>query len=434
MVSQLTKSIVDPALQSGSQSRIITSTEHGIDPTKISPNAVEVVERLKSAGFDSELVGGCVRDLLLDREPKDFDVATSARPDQVRSLFEHCDVFGRRFQIAEVYFKGEAIQVATYRRAPAHQGQRGRSRNVSAKGKILKDNRFGEIREDAFRRDLTINSLYLHPSSMEIVDYTGGYDDAMQKIVRTIGHPVERFREDPARILRAIRFVTLPGFKLDAQIEQALMANAQLLADVSNYRLVEELNKMLFNGRAQASMECLHQYEIFRHLFTPYYWLHSKLHDDHGLVDWIRLTLAETDERIQIGEHTSIAYTYAAILWPKFKYAISKRSKRKHPAFRRIAHGILSQQKERTFLSGHMVQRIDEIWQFQRQLESGLVSGGERLADHKIFRSALRLFELRAKVGEVDDQVCRDWVHLRNQQPDPPRQRRTRFRRRARRP
>lgn len=433
MVSQLSKSIGQPGPKNSLGPRIISSAEHGIDSKKISPGAFEVVDRLKSAGFSCELVGGCVRDLLLDRQPKDFDVATSARPDQVRSLFQNCDVFGRRFQIAAVYSRGENIEVATYRRMPVYHNGRGRARNISAKGKILKDNRFGQIKDDAFRRDLTINSLYLHPSNMQVVDYTGGYDDAMQRIVRTIGNPTQRFREDPVRILRAIRFVTLPGFDFDLETGQALSTNASLLSDVSNYRLTDELNKMLFNGRAQAILEYLHEHDVFRYLFPPYGWLRSGSSDHHGVMDWIRTTLSETDDRIHRSEHTSVAFTYAAILWPQFNHAISKRSRRRQPNFRRIAHGILDRQTARTFLTRHMVKRVEEVWSFQKHLEAGLAVVGTRVAGHPVFRSAVRLFELRAKFGEVDEQVCKDWVKLRESQAIQRPRTRARFKRRARR-
>ncbi len=412
--------------------RVISGSEHGIDRSKISPGAVEVVERLKADGYSSELVGGCVRDLLLERQPKDFDVATDARPEQVRRLFRNCDVFGRRFQIAAVYLRGEVIEVATYRRKPAQPKRRGRSRNVSAKGKILKDNQFGQIKEDAFRRDFTINSLYLDPATMEVVDYTGGYDDAMQRIVRTIGNPTQRFREDPVRILRAIRFVTLPDFDFDVETEKALSQCASLLSDVSNYRLADELSKMLFNGRAQAILDNLHEHEILRHLFPPYGWIHSRLPDNHRVIEWIRMTLIETDDRIQRGEHISQAYTYAAILWPKFNHIISKRSRRQHSGYGHVAKGILDQQKERTFITRHMRQRIEDIWLFQRQLEIETIKGGIRFAKHKTFRSAVRLFELRAKFGEVDEQICKDWVELRDQQASQQPRVRRRYRRQAR--
>ncbi len=413
-------------------SRIIPQSVHGIDRSAVSANAIAVVDRLKSAGFTAEVVGGSVRDLLAGRRPKDFDVATSARPEQVRTLFRRCEVFGRRFQIAEVRVKRECIQVATYRRAPNHSRRFRRSKNISANGKILKDNLFGNIKEDAFRRDLTINSLYLHPSDMRVIDYTGGYEDARNGIVRVIGSPAERFREDPVRMLRAVRFASLPDFEFDAATEREIAPNARFLADVSKFRLIDELSKILFNGRAQASFEHLHRLEIFQILFPPYHWLHSGLPDNHGLVDWMRLLLAETDERIQSDHHTSVAFTFAAILWPKFNDAISKRSKRRRPAYFRIAQGILSQQSERTFLSGIIRHRVEDIWLLQRQLESGISKSNASLATHRSFRSAVRLLELRSTFGEVEESSCRAWVELRDRQEGQSQPRRTRRRRRAR--
>ena len=412
--------------------RIILRSEHGIDRGLISPKAIEVVDSLKSAGYSSELVGGCVRDLLLGRKPKDFDVTTNARPEEVRTLFRRCEVFGRRFQIAQVRVKNEVIQVATYRRSPTKKSRRRSSRFVSLNGKIIKDNLFGNIQEDAFRRDLTINSLYLHPSNMQIVDYTGGYEDARNGIVRIIGSPAERYREDPVRILRAIRFASLPEFYFDGATEKELSVYAHLLSGISNYRLGDELNKLLFNGRARATLELLHQHDILRFLFPPYKWLNSGINDNHGVIDWMRLLLDETDERIQSGEHTSIAFTMAAILWPKFNNSLKKRSRRRRNYPFHVARDILHQQNTCTYIAGNVVRRIEAIWLFQKILETEAVTKGTRLVQSENFRPAVRLFELRSKVGEVEHRKCRAWVKLRDQQVNEPQPRMKRYRNRPR--
>ena len=410
--------------------RIILSSEHGIDRSLISPKAVEVVDILKSAGYSSELVGGCVRDLLLGRKPKDFDVTTNARPEEVRTLFRRCEVFGRRFQIAQVRIKNEVIQVATYRRSPTKKSRRRSSRFVSLNGKIIKDNLFGNIQEDAFRRDLTINSLYLHPSDMKIVDYTGGYEDARNGIVRIIGCPAERYREDPVRMLRAIRFVSLPEFTFDAVTEKELSIHAHLLSGISNYRLSDELHKLLFNGRACATLELLHQHDFLRILFPPYKWLKSGMNDNHGVIDWMHLLLDETDERIQSGEHTSLAFTLAAILWPKFKNSLTKRSRRRRNYPYHVARDILHQQNLRTYIAGNVVRRIEAIWLFQKILETEVATKGIRLVQSENFRPAVRLFELRSKSGEVEHRKCRAWVKLRDQEVNelPPRMKKYRNR------
>lgn len=396
--------------------RIISRSEHGIDASRVSSNAIEVIERIKEAGYSSELVGGCVRDLLLGNQPKDFDVSTNARPEQVQPLFRYCEVFGRRFKIAQVRVNGERIQVATYRKAPAHHSRSRRSHNISAEGKILKDNKFGDIRQDAFRRDLTINALYLHPSDMRIIDYTGGFADAMDGVVRVIGDPARRYREDPVRMLRAIRFATLPGFKFDAPSEQSIARHARLLADVSNFRLIDELAKLLFNGYALANFELLYRYDVFRHLFPPYHWLNSGVQADHGVLDWLRLATGATDQRILHDEHTSVAFTFAAILWPKFKDAVEKRAKRSRPAMRRISRGILRQQIERTFLAGNVARRVENIWHLQHPLESGAGRSSDPVISDSCFRAALRLLELRAEHGEIDETICNRWIEIREQQ------------------
>lgn len=416
MVSQLTNSIGNRTRHSDAKPRIISKTEHGIDRSRISSNAIEVVERLQEAGFTSELVGGCVRDLLLGNQPKDFDVSTNARPGQVRPLFRYCEIFGRRFQIAQVRVNGESIQVATYRKAPVHNSRSRRSRYISAEGKILKDNKFGDIRQDAFRRDLTINALYLQPSDMRISDYTGGFADAMDGVVRVIGNPARRYREDPVRMLRAVRFATLPGFMFDEASEQPIAKHARLLAGVSNFRLVDELSKMLFNGFALSNFELLYRHDVFRYLFPPYQWLHSGVHDNHGVTDWLRLAFGATDERVQRDEHTSVAFTFAALLWPKFKDAIEKRSKKSRPAIRRISRGILKQQIERTFLADNVARRVEQIWHLQHPLERGAGHNDAPVISNSNFRPALRLMELRASYGEVDENICNRWIEIREAQ------------------
>lgn len=418
--------------RSDSTPRIIFSSEHGIDRRLISPKAIEVVEGLKSAGYSSELVGGCVRDLLLGRKPKDFDVTTNARPEEVRTLFRRCEVFGRRFKIAQVRIKNEVIQVATYRRSPTKKSRRRGSKFVSHNGKIIKDNLFGNIQEDAFRRDLTINSLYLHPSDMHIVDYTGGYEDARNGIVRIIGSPAERYREDPVRMLRAIRFASIPEFSFDAATEKELSVNAQLLSDISNYRLSDELNKLLFNGRARATLELLLQHDILRVLFPTYKWLKAGMNDNHGVIDWMRLLLDATDKRIQSGEHTSQAFTMAALLWPTFNYSLKKRSRRRRNYPFHVARDILHHQNIRTYIAGNVLQRIEAIWMFQKILETEDETKGTRLVQSENFRPAVRLFEFRSKVGEVERPKCRAWVKLRDQQENETQPRMKRYRNRPR--
>ncbi|MXW47761.1 MAG: hypothetical protein F4Z97_03800, partial [Gammaproteobacteria bacterium] len=306
------------------------------------------------------------------------------------------------------------------------------SRFVSLNGKIIKDNLFGNIQEDAFRRDLTINSLYLHPSDMQIVDYTGGYEDAKNGVVRIIGSPAERYREDPVRMLRAIRFASLPGFSFDGATEKQLSVHAHLLSGISNYRVSDELKKLLFNGRARATLELLHQHDFLRILFPPYKWLKAGMNDNHGVIDWMGLLLDETDERIQSGEHTSLAFTMAAILWPKFNDSLKKRSRRKRNYPYHVARDILHHQNARTYIAGNVVQRIEAIWLFQKILETEAATKDTRLVQNENFRPAVRLFELRSKVGEVEHRKCREWVKLRDQQVSEPLPRMKRYRNRPR--
>ena len=412
------------------QPRIIPASEHGISRAGISRGAIEVIDILKSAGFSAELVGGCVRDLLLGIDPNDFDVSTNATPEQTHRLFRRCRVIGRRFRLAEIRVGRELIQVATYRASPkTNAGGNGR-RNISGKGKILKDNRYGDIEQDAFRRDLTINALYLHPSDMSIVDYVGGYDDASDRIVRVIGNPTRRYREDPVRMLRAVRFAAALDFQINPESSMPVPQLSNLLADVPNSRLTDEIAKLFFDGRASATFELLKQFGIFSYLFPVYA---NSLGNGVATREsrWLSTLFEDTDYRVQSNVHTSFVYTLAAILWLPFHTAMERKSRRsKHPPpANQIALDILLQQTRRSYLSKHQSARIQEIWNLQRILEEGR-SHHHDIVENRCFRPALRLLELRSKFGDVDSSVCEPWVAVRSHQL---RTERARSRRRGRR-
>ena len=389
------------------------------------------MQELISAGFSAHLVGGCVRDLLLDKTPKDFDVATNAWPEQVKRLFPRSRVFGRRFRLAEVRVKGELIQVATYRASPS-KAEKGSNRpHVSYKGRLLRDNTYGTIEEDAFRRDLTINSLYLDPSTMDIIDYTNGYQDARNGIIRVIGDPAKRYQEDPVRILRAIRFAAMLNFKLESKSEEQLSKLGHLLRDISNARMADEIKKLFLSGFAQPIYQKMHNCRIFSFVFPSYAnYLNSTSENKFNI--WLEILFSESDQRVNQREHLSLTYTFAAILWQPYRKKSFKSQGKGNKLNYRVADNLLFDQSKCTYLPRHIGERIQDIWRLQYILEQKDTLDSEATSN-KNFRPALRLLELRSRFGEVKKSICDRWVPLRDSQKHSSQsQRRHRQRRRQR--
>jgi len=225
----------------------------------VSDNALKVLYRLKKAGFEAYLVGGCVRDLLLGREPKDFDVVTNAHPEQIRGVFRNCRLIGRRFRLAHVHFGQEIIEVATFR---ALQGEESHDERVLENGRILRDNVYGTIEEDAFRRDFSVNALYYNISDFSVVDFVGGMDDHRACMLRLIGDPEQRYREDPVRMLRAVRFAVKLGFSIHPESAQPIHRLGKLLHEIPAARLFDEIMKLMFSGYAVQTFEQLRHYGL----------------------------------------------------------------------------------------------------------------------------------------------------------------------------
>ncbi len=398
--------------------RIIQQSEHGIVINQLSDRAVEVVHKLNSAGFTGELVGGCIRDLLLGKRPKDFDVATNATPEQVKNLFERAVVIGRRFRLVEVRIAREIVQVATYRTAPGFSGRYGRLRNFSSKGKILKDNNYGDIEQDAFRRDLTINSLFLNPSDMTILDYTGGHEDIQAGMVRVVGNSTERYQEDPVRILRTIRFAAALDFEIDSESAKPIPSLSRLLVDVSNSRLAEEVKKLFFSGNAVSTFGLLNEFGVFTDLFPCY----SKVHGysmDESTLQWLTALCQEMDVRVQNAEPLSLSYTLAAILWLPYSRALRRENTRrngKNFESTRLARDVLNLQNRSIYISKVNKHHILEIWRLQKKMQQ-VRPGTRSIVENPRFRAAVRLLEHRTRFDEVTRKASLGWTKIRDSQP-----------------
>ncbi|MGC9458801.1 polynucleotide adenylyltransferase PcnB, partial [Vibrio genomosp. F10] len=291
---------------------VLTRQEHNISRKQISDNALKVLYRLNGAGFEAYLVGGGVRDLLLDLAPKDFDIATNATPEQIKHLFRNCRLIGRRFRLAHIMFGRDIIEVATFR--GHHQEP---SKNVSAQsdeGMLLRDNVYGSIDEDAERRDFSINAMYYNISDYSIHDYAGGVEDLEDKLIRLIGDPEVRYREDPVRMLRAIRFAAKLDFDIEEDTAAPIEDLAPLLQGIPSARLYEESLKLLQSGNGLETYHLMREYNLFQQMFPVI--------ADHFTEDYsspteqmLDLVFDSTDLRIEDGKRINPAFMFAAMLW-----------------------------------------------------------------------------------------------------------------------
>ncbi len=395
----------------GKEPRVIPLKQHGITPDHISPCALKVTEGLRHAGFKAFVVGGAVRDLLIGREPKDFDVATDAEPEEVRQLFRRSRIIGRRFRIVHVMCGQETIEVSTFRamQANGEDNGNGDSNTDEESGRILSDNVFGSQAEDAMRRDFTVNALYYEPHKMEIWDYCHGVADLKAGLLRVIGDPARRYREDPVRMLRAVRLAAKLGLKLDPAARKPIHALAERLQEVPPARILVEMEKLLLSGHAVQSVEELRR-ENLHHGLLPL--LDVILEQPLG-ERFVMLALAKTDERIAQGKPVTPAYLFAALLWHEVLTAwekIQADGERPIPALHQAMDQALDTQRETLAVPRRYDATMKEIWGLQPRFTQ---RGGQRpyrLLEHPRFRAAYDFLLMRAESGEVDAELAQWWT------------------------
>lgn len=385
---------------------IIPRADHGISRANISENALKVLYRLSKAGYQAYLVGGGVRDLLLGREPKDFDIATSATPEEVKKLFRNCRLIGRRFRLAHVHFGREIIEVATFR--AGHES--GSDAQVNDSGILVRDNVYGTLEEDAWRRDFTVNALYYNISDFSVVDYTGGMPDLEHGRIRMIGDPRERFREDPVRMLRAVRFAAKLGFRIDEASETAIRELGYLLEEVSNARLFDETLKLFLAGSAVETYELLRHYRLFGHLFpeTDGSLAEEKDHFPHTL---LLHALENTDRRIQQDKPVTPAFLYAALLWEPVRREfelLKGRNIAPIQAMQMAGDAVIARQVPRVMVPKRFSLQSREIWEWQERLKRNSGKRALRLLEQPRFRAAYDFLLLRARNGEASQELA-DW-------------------------
>ncbi|WP_232023900.1 polynucleotide adenylyltransferase PcnB [Sulfurivermis fontis] len=391
--------------------RIIPRGEHGLSRSNISEAALKVLYRLHKAGYEAYLVGGGVRDMLLGREPKDFDISTNARPEEVKALFRNCILIGRRFRLAHVRYGQEVIEVATFR---AHHEAGEEGEGVMENGMILRDNVYGTLEDDAWRRDFTVNALYYNIADFSVVDHTGGMDDLKAGRLRMIGDPQARYREDPVRMLRAVRFAGKLGFRIDAASEQAILELGGLLEEVPAARLFDESLKLFMSGYAVETYELLRHYRLFGHLFPETeHWL--RYEDHHYPRTFVARALENTDRRLQEGKAVTPAFLFAALLWePARKEAERLREQGEGglPAMQQAGDRVVARQIQRVAFPKRFTLQSREIWEMQERLTA---TGGRRpfrLLEHPRFRAAYDFLLLRAESGEEVGELAEWWTQF----------------------
>lgn len=365
--------------------------------------------RLKNAGYQSYLVGGGVRDLLLGREPKDFDVATDATPEQVKEVFRNCRLIGRRFRLAHVHFGRDIIEVATFRSMQDEsQGDR-----ETENGMLVRDNIYGTIEEDALRRDFTINALYYNIEDFSVVDYAGGIEDLKAGMLRLLGDPETRYREDPVRMLRAVRFAAKLGFVINPACEKPLFELGDLLQSVPAARLFEEVLKLFMAGVALQTFEKLRHYGLFSELFPATE--KSLSHEDHEFpITFVNRGLENTDTRISEGKPVTPAFLFAVLLWEPVRLLAKRlRDAGESPlqAMQVAGTDILMTQLSRVSIPKRFSIPMREIWNLQHRFEQRVGKRPHRLLTHPRFRAAYDFMLLRAESGEVDQELA-DWWTL----------------------
>lgn len=387
--------------------KALSAKEHGIDPELVSNNAIRVTQTLQDNGFKAFIVGGAVRDLLLGVKPKDFDVATNATPEQVKRLFRRAFIIGRRFQIVHVMFGQDLIEVTTFRGAAKNEAPK------DEHGRVLRDNTFGEQHEDAVRRDFTINAMYYDPASQTVLDYHGGIADIRKKTLRIIGVPELRYREDPIRMLRVVRFAAKLKFTIDAETRAPIKVMAALINNVPSARVFDEMLKLLMSGHAMACLQQLRK-EGLHHGLMPL--LDVVLEQPLG-ERFVTLALANTDERVQQGKTVSPGFLFASLLWHQVveKWEAYKVSgELPIPALHLAADDVLNTQTDALALQRKIGTDMRDIWAMQPRFEKRIGKAPYKLLENNRLRAGYDFLLLRCASGEIDAELGEWWTDFIN--------------------
>ncbi|MBB5018125.1 poly(A) polymerase [Chitinivorax tropicus] len=392
----------------GHRAAIIPHPQHGIGRDQIAHSALKVIDKLQEAGYEAFVVGGAVRDLLLGKIPKDFDIATNATPEQVHGLFRRSRIIGRRFKIVHVTFgRDEVIEVTTFR-GDSDDGQ-----VIDATGRILHDNVWGSQEQDARRRDFTANALYYNPATQEIIDYHRGVEDIAAKRLVMIGDPSLRYREDPVRMLRAVRLSAKLGLTIDAATSQPIATLAALLKNVPAARLFDEMLKLLFSGHSRQCLQQLRQQGL-HHGFFP---LLDVIMEQPLGERFVQLALDNTDQRIQADKPVSVGFLFASLLWHEVLASWKDRQATGElpiPALFSAMDEVLAVQEEKLAIPRRYSVTMKEIWALQPRFEQRAGKRPFRLLENPRFRAGYDFLCLRAESGEVEMELAEWWTRFQD--------------------
>ena len=408
-----------------SQPRVYARDEHPISRANISSNALKVLYRLKEAGYQAFLVGGAVRDLLLGLSPKDFDIATNAHPNQVKQLFRNCRLIGRRFHLAHVRFGYEIIEVATFRAAHTpidedNSVDEGGHRVLDERGRILRDNLYGTIEEDVWRRDFTANALYYNINDFSVWDYVGGVHDARARVLRLIGDPETRYREDPVRMLRAIRFAAKLDFTIHPDTKAPIPKLAWMLDAVPPARLFDEVNKMFLAGSAAATFDLLAQMGLLEHLFPDLAAAFEEAPDGPAM-NLLRLGLQGTDARVRDDKSVTPTFLFAVLLWPAIQRAVARGAQQEGAEFQELLAAcelVAMRQQARVAIPRRFTLPLREIVALQPRFERREGRRVLRLLEHPRFRAAYDFLLLRVAAGNANAEVGQWWTDIQTVPPE----------------
>ncbi len=407
---------------------IVPRDQHPISRSQISDQALKVLYRLKEAGFQSFLVGGAVRDLLLGIKPKDFDIATDAHPEEVKALFRNCRLIGRRFHLAHVRFGQEIIEVATFRAAhtPVDEDNsvdEGGLRVLDERGRILRDNLYGTIDEDVWRRDFTANALYYNIHDFSVWDYVGGVEDARARVLKLIGDPETRYREDPVRMLRAVRFSAKLDFALHPETAEPIRRLASMLDGIPAARLFDEVCKLFLAGFAVRAFELLAYYGLLEHLLPSAAKVVKPLLEAPGTpepheVRLLFLGLRGTDERVRQEKPVTPTFLFAVLLWPAIKAAhdqLDRGAMQETQSWFIACDQVVAQQQRRVAIPKRFTTPMAELVAMQPRFERREGRRALRLLEHPRFRAAYDFLLLRAAAGEADPALAEWWTTIQTQ-------------------
>ncbi len=413
-------------VSSTQQPSVLTRDQHPVSRQFISPNALKVLYRLNKGGYDAYLVGGGVRDILLGLEPKDFDIATNATPEQIKALFRNCRLIGRRFRLAHIVFGREIIEVATFRGHHDSASEKEKNCKKTSKqsehGMLLRDNIYGSIEEDAQRRDFTINALYYSSKDFKVYDFANGVKDIEERSIRLIGDPETRYREDPVRMLRAIRFATKLDMHISDETKAPIKELAPLMANIPPARMFEEFLKMFISGKAVANYHELRAYNLFGFFFPAVEQaLTSEIADYPYLTDFIELALANTDKRINNDQRVTPAFLFAAMLWYPLQNYIKRINETANmpaqDAFFAALNEVMPEQQRSIAIPKRFQAVIKDIWILQDKLSRREGKRAFKCFEHPKFRAGYDFLLLRAEI-EKDNSALTElanwWTDFQN--------------------